>query len=89
MFLRSPGELVDWISKNDREAETARYICDFEFTGSEMNGLQLIERIGLAKNTILVTSRFDDPKVRTECTRLGVTIVPKPLIGLIPISQLE
>ncbi len=89
IFLRSPGELVDWISKNEREAETARYICDFEFTGSEMNGLQLIERIGLAKNTILVTSRFDDPKVRTECTRLGVTIVPKPLIGLIPISQLE
>jgi len=62
------------------------YLCDFELQGHENSGLQLIRKNAISKNSILVTSRFDEPIVSIEADDLGVRRIPKGLAHIIPIE---
>lgn len=61
------------------------YLCDQEFLGQEKTGLDVIEELGLSKNAILVTSHFEEPKIRERCQKLGVQLIPKNLAGFVPL----
>jgi hypothetical protein len=45
----------------------------------------LIETLDIARQSILVTSRFEEPAVRARCEHLGVKLIPKGLAGFVPI----
>lgn len=61
------------------------FLVDFEFRGETTDGLDLIERNGIAGQAILVTSRHDDPNVQQRATRMGIRIIPKSLVSVLPI----
>tara|TARA_R110000868_G_scaffold362686_2_gene624913 strand:- start:35346 stop:36782 length:1437 start_codon:yes stop_codon:yes gene_type:complete len=69
-------------SKNDKHSI---YLVDYELIGSEENGIELIEQHGLIQQSYLVTSRYEDEMIRTQCEKLGLKIVPKPYSVHIPI----
>jgi hypothetical protein len=52
-------------------------------------GLDLIERLGIASRSVLVTSRYEDPRIRARCERLGLGILPKGLAALVPVEVLR
>jgi signal transduction histidine kinase len=83
--LNTPTELLNWYRKN--LPSKALYLCDYEFNGFSDTGLDLIERIGIAKQSVLVTNHWDDTPVRQRCERLGVRILPKSLAGIIPLDR--
>ena len=66
----------------------AQLLCliDFEYLGSPMNGLDVIEANGIAARAHLVTSRYDEERVVQRCLALGVRIIPKLVAGHLPIS---
>jgi len=68
-----------------REKETL-FLVDFEFQGTSDTGFDAIERAGIVDRSILVTSRYDEPDVRTRARQLGVKILPKNLAAMIPIE---
>ncbi len=60
-------------------------LCDMELRGEEMSGLALLRHVKATDHAVLVTSRFEEPHVRSECKELGIKLIPKNLAGFVPI----
>jgi PAS domain S-box-containing protein len=63
-----------------------QFLVDYELLDSPEVGLELIERLNLGNCAILVTSRYEEAKVRAHADKLGVKIIPKNYSPFIPIS---
>lgn len=83
-FLR-PDLFSDWFKTKGVISKHVLFLVDYEFVGHSLNGLELIEKLAIGKNSILVTSRHDDSKVRATAARLGTQILPKSLTPCVPI----
>ncbi len=77
-------EFAIWVKTN--HSSTNRYLIDYEFLDQNGNGLELIERLQIPNQSILVTSRFDEPQIQTKAHKLGLKILPKGLAPLVPIE---
>lgn len=76
--------LRDFYRKDYLRHEDVLFLMDFEILNESITGLDLIEELGTAKDSILVTSRFEEPEVLSRCDALGVKLIPKPLAGFVP-----
>jgi len=85
--LSTPQQLRDWIQGNPAAAQTALYLMDYELQGFQETGLSLIEEYHLQQRSILVTSRFEEPKILAACQRLRVRLIPKGMAGFVPIHK--
>lgn len=70
---------------NGRDFSGHLCLIDYEFINSALTGLDLIDKLDVQKNSVLVTSRFDDPVVQKRATAMGVRILPKSLAHSVPI----
>ena len=77
-------DLLNWSSQNPNAAKTI-YLCDQELLGQNHNGLQVIEELGIEKQSVLVTSRYDDKEIRLSCAGINVPLIPKAFAGFVPI----
>lgn len=57
--------------------DSVHYLVDYELLGSQISGLDAIEKLDIADLATLVTSRYEDPLVRARCVKLGCKILPK------------
>ena len=81
----STGETLRTWYQPYSEKENLLFLCDYELLGDPQNGLQVIESMGIAAHSILVSSHFDDVPVRLECEKLGVRLIPKGMAHFVPI----
>jgi signal transduction histidine kinase len=79
------NELTQWL-KTHPLVSSYFVLCDYEIIGSEENGLDILERLKLAPNAVLVTSRYDQIEVQQRCEILGVKLLPKSLAAFVPIE---
>lgn len=63
--------------------ENVLFLMDYEFVGQDMDGLSLVERLAIEKNSIMVTSHYDDFNFREKAISLGVKIIPKSAVSYI------
>lgn len=70
---------------SDQFNTSAKYLIDYEFINQNDNGLRIIIDLGIQDKSILVTSRFDEPNIRSECETYKIKILPKQLAGQINI----
>lgn len=61
-------------------------LVDYELLDQSQTGLELIKLLQIEKQSILVTSRFEENELREKCNQLGVRIIPKIMAALIPIK---
>jgi hypothetical protein len=61
-------------------------LFDFEYIGCTQNGLDLIEEFNLQDSSVLVTSHFEEDKIRTRCEKLSVKMIPKDLVAFVPLN---
>jgi signal transduction histidine kinase len=87
IHLTHSKQLEEWVQSFPRSEHTT-FLVDYELNAESTNGLKLIERFKTGPRSILVTSRYEDPHVRSECQRLGVLLLPKRLAATIPIKRL-
>jgi hypothetical protein len=85
LHVSTPNELKERLEKDNSLKDEALFLCDLELIGHKENGLDLIEKYKL-KKAILVTSHYEEDKVRSKCEKLNVTLIPKMLAGLVPIN---
>lgn len=76
-------DVVMWNKKNDKNSTV--FLFDYELLGDKKTGLDVIEELSVSKNSILVTSRFEEENIRERCDKLGVKLLPKNLAGFVPI----
>jgi signal transduction histidine kinase/FixJ family two-component response regulator len=82
--FKSATEILSWFQNHNMNSNLL-FLCDYELLNSHQNGLDIIEKLGLTNNAILVTSQYDSSKVRMRCESLGIKLLPKNLAGAIPI----
>jgi hypothetical protein len=82
-------DLARWAEANPALKAEALYLCDYELLGEKENGLDVIERLGIAPRSVLVTSRFAETQVRERSERLGIRLIPKSIAGYVPIRLRE
>lgn len=85
LHFSTTSQFAEWHHAAD-PAKQVLYLMDYELLGSESTGLDLIEELGIAKNSILVTSRYEEQSVRERCHQLHVALIPKSMAGFVPIS---
>lgn len=61
------------------------YLIDYELLGSELTGLDTIEKLNISQHATLVTSRYEDLIIRNRCLKYGCKILPKNYAPFIPI----
>jgi signal transduction histidine kinase len=76
-------QMEERVSQGAHEGTT--FLVDFELIDQGATGLDMIERLGIASNAILVTSRFEERLVVERCAELGVRMIPKGLASVVPI----
>ncbi len=86
LHFSSCREVREWISTGGVRREALVCLFDFELRGENATGLDLLEELGLSRNAALVTSRYEEKSIRDDCTRLGVSLIPKGLAGFVPMA---
>lgn len=72
--------------RNFHELEHALFLLDYEILGEKETGLDIIDELGIRDQSILVTSRYEEPSVRSRCERMCVRLIPKSLSAFVPIE---
>lgn len=60
------------------------FLVDYELLNQNETGLDLIERLGIAKHAILVTSRSEEAAIQQRASAIGLKLLPKALSGFVP-----
>ena len=85
VHLNTPKEMRKYYGLNFADLEDVIYLMDFEILNHSETGLDLIEELGIQKQSILVTSRYEESSVRDRCEQIGVKLIPKSMSGFVPI----
>jgi signal transduction histidine kinase len=85
IHLFNPDAFRVWSKNNSTIMNEILCLCDFEFHGYKESGLDLLEEYKL-KNLILVTSHYENEKIRDSCENLGVRLIPKMLVAFVPLE---
>jgi hypothetical protein len=86
LHFYSSSEILKWFRITLGGVENPLYLCDHDLIGSKETGLDVIDMLGIASQSILVTSRYDDPQIQEKCTKNGILLLPKTLAPLIPFT---
>ena len=84
--ISTTHEFRKFFGRHFAELESAIFLMDYEIAGASETGLDLIEQLGIQSQSILVTSRYEEPSIRDRCQRLGVSLIPKSMSGFVPIE---
>jgi len=63
------------------------FLFDHELLGFSKTGLDVIRELGVQKQSILVTSHFENQDLRRKCLQEGIELLPKSLAEYIPIKK--
>lgn len=77
-------EMLEWQMSGKAPADVI-YLCDYQLNHQTRNGLDVIEELSIQDRAVLITGHFEEREIRERCAFLGVRMVPKELIGFIPI----
>jgi signal transduction histidine kinase len=87
LTFTSGTDFKTWVASQTHDAKSARlYLVDYELLNQTATGLDIVEKLGLGSQAILVTSRYEEDKIRERCERLGVRLIPKAMAGFVPIE---
>ena len=84
MHFTDPEMLTTWINENG--TTNTIFLCDYEFIGHQMNGIDIIQKFNITSQSILITSRYEDANIKNRCESINLGLIPKPMTELVPLS---
>ncbi|MBI4403098.1 MAG: HAMP domain-containing histidine kinase [Deltaproteobacteria bacterium] len=78
-------ELSNWVTKS-KPPPNVLYLIDYELIGEHATGIDIIESLKIANQSILVTSRYEEKHILQSCQRLHMRLIPKSMAGFVPIT---
>jgi anti-sigma regulatory factor (Ser/Thr protein kinase) len=80
----NPGEVESEVSVRNN-----LYLIDYEFIDSQEDGLSIVRKLGIAAQSVLVTSHYEESDVQKAASDLGVRIIPKTMVSFVPLTAGE
>lgn len=78
-------DVLEWKTSGNAPKDTL-FLCDYQLNHQNRNGLDVIEELAIEDRSVLVTGHFEEQNIRERCASLGVRMIPKELIGFLPIQ---
>lgn len=82
----SAQDFKNFVELNFNRHKNFLFLIDYELLGQSQTGLNIIESLEISSNSVLVTSRYEEPDIKKRCNELKIKILPKSLAGFIPIK---
>jgi signal transduction histidine kinase len=80
-------EFSTYISKMSEEnRKNSIYLIDYELLNQGTNGLDIIDKLNIGTQSILVTSHYEEKSIRNRCEQLKVRLIPKSMASIVPIN---
>jgi len=79
-------ELRKFFSVHFADLDDTLFLMDYEILNQNVTGLDLIEDLGIQKQAVLVTSRFEETGIRKRCEIQKVKLIPKSMSAFVPIE---
>jgi len=86
IHLSSPEQAKKWYTENGKRLMDTLFLVDYEFLGHSMNGLELIQVLGIGEKSVLVTSRYEEKSIVDKCDQLNLKLIPKGMTSFVTIS---
>lgn len=81
------NELIQW--HNNSCNKDKFYLVDYEILNHHINGIDLIKTLKIEQQSLLVTSYFDDARIRRNCEYFNIRAIPKNFSVYMPIELIE
>jgi signal transduction histidine kinase len=82
-----PDAFATWL--RDHRSDQDLYLIDYEFLGKTKTGLDLIQEMDIVRQSVLVTSRHEEPEVLARAEKMAIGLVPKAIAGIAPLHISE
>ena len=82
--LYDPSSFRTWVKNNQKQGSL--FLCDYEFIGYSEKGIDLVTKLDIRQQSIIVTGRFDDKILVDRCSQEGIKLLPKNLTNFVPIE---
>ena len=83
-------KLVQWYEDQQQlNKNNFLFLFDYELLNETASGLDLIDRFELGAQSILVTSRYEEPAVVERCLRVGARMIPKSMASLVRVEYVD
>jgi signal transduction histidine kinase len=86
IHFSTPLQFKDWVKLNRDTIYKTLFLMDYELLGFKETGLDLIEELPTCQNAILVTSRYEELKIRNRCESRSIRLIPKSMAYHVPLS---
>lgn len=83
----SLAQCLEELPSVHHDSQDVLYLVDYEFLGETKTGIDLIRELGIAAQSILVTSRLNEESLRIQLNDLGLRAIPKGLASIVPMSS--
>ena len=83
--FRRAEEFVKACRRGELSLNESIVLCDYDFGEEKWNGSQVLEEVDRPLASYLVTGLHEDRAIRSRCLELGVKLLPKSLIGFVPV----
>lgn len=85
LHFSNAQDMIAWHQQTKEHAEKRLYLIDYELLDQPSDGVALIERLHIAAESILVTSRYDEERIQQACAAHDIRLLPKGFAGFVPI----
>lgn len=85
--FKDPHEFRDFVKSRNLEKSSCLFLIDYEFSNFNLNGIKLIEELGLQRSSVLVTSRYDSEALIHDCENVSISLVPKDQLEFIQVTN--
>ncbi|WP_163835642.1 ATP-binding protein [Spartinivicinus ruber] len=86
-YFRDEVQVMEFFRKKINPIRPFLFLSDYELIGREKTGLDIINILQIAKNSILVTSHYKNTEILERCKLLGIKVIPKSLVNWISIES--
>lgn len=89
IHFTSPEQVLNWFRKEMGCVKNSLFLFDVVPFGSCESGLDLIDRLGVTSNALVVTSRWSEAEVRVRCEKRRMRILPKALVSKVTLISVQ
>lgn len=87
----TPDGLLSWcrehLDENDTWLKNKIFLIDYDLMDANFSGLNIIDCLKIQKQSILVTSQYEEKDIVRHCLQQNIKILPKNLAGSVPITK--
>ena len=86
LHFHTPEKLIEWHG-TESQNHNLLYLCDHEFIGSSINGLDLIKKLKIEYSSILVTSSLVHDVIM-RCELSEIKLLPKNIVSVFTLTEI-